>query len=218
MRCLECGAKSAKVTGTCARCGAPIGFKQPADPDPLGLPDTWITQQRGPRFSPRRIVLAVSIGFSVLTALLAIIGAKTSSAHAANQLTWDQLRPGDCLAGSSMGLGQSTPWPDFVTRVACTKPHEAEVFFAGDNWPQSLAYPGKQAVDGQADARCEAAFAAYDGTDSTVSTFMYDSVFDDDSSDWSSGARSLECVAFAPMASGPSGGAPVDYSIKGSHK
>jgi hypothetical protein len=128
------------------------------------------------------------------------------------------MRPGDCLAGSNMGLGNSTPWPDHVTRVACTQPHEAEVFFTGDNWPQSLAYPGTKAIDDQARAHCGTAFTAYDGTSFTASAFSFDSIFDDDSSDWASGDRSLECVAYEPSSSGPSGGTPVTYSIKGSGK
>jgi GH25 family lysozyme M1 (1,4-beta-N-acetylmuramidase) len=61
------------------------------------------------------------------------------------------------------------------------------------------------------------AFAAYDGIDASQSAFTYADIIPD-SSDWASGDRSLECVAFEPSSSGPSGGAPVDYSIKGSKK
>jgi hypothetical protein len=114
-----------------------------------------------------------------------------------------------------MGLGSNNPWPDSVTRVACTQPHEAEVFFAGNVWSQSQAYPGEKAMDDQAHARCVAAFAAYDGMDYSLSAFTFDVVFDHD---WASGDRSLECVAYEPSPSGPSGGAPVDYSIKGAGK
>jgi hypothetical protein len=150
-----------------------------------------------------------------LAALVAVIVAKSSSG--ANQLSWDQLRPGDCLAGSNMGLGKSTPWPDEVARVACTQPHEAEAFFTGVNWPQSMAYPGGKAVDDQARARCGPAFAAYDGVDDSVSAFTFDDIVPD-SSAWASGGRSVACVAYKPSSSGPSGGTPVDYSIKGSKK
>jgi hypothetical protein len=218
MTCLECGTESAEATEACARCGAPVGLQQPVAAAPvIGLPSTWITQT-APRYPWRRVLVGVGVMVVVLAALTAFIGARTSSARSANQLTWDQLRPGDCLTGSNMGLGNSTPWPAQVTRVACTQPHEAEVFFAGDNWPQSLAYPGKKAIDDQAQARCDAAFAAYDGKDFTDSSFAFDSIFDDDSSDWASGERSLECVAYEPSSSGPSGGTPVDYSIKGAKK
>jgi hypothetical protein len=153
-----------------------------------------------------------------LIALIAVTGGRNSSASSANQLTWDQLRPGDCLAGSNVGLGTGRTWPDYVTRVTCTQRHEAEVFFAGNVWPQSLAYPGAKAIDDRGDGRCEAAFAAYDGTDWTASAFTFVPILDDDSSDWASGDRSLECVAYAPSSSGPSGGTPVNYSIKGSDR
>jgi hypothetical protein len=115
-----------------------------------------------------------------------------------------------------MGLGGGGTWPTYVTRVPCTQKHEAEVFFAKEIWPQSLAYPGKQAVDDQAKARCTASFAAYDGTDYTDSSFSYTQIVDDDSASWASGQRSLECIAYLPFSTGPSGATPVDYSIKGS--
>jgi hypothetical protein len=101
--------------------------------------------------------------------------------------------------------------------VACTKRHEAEIVFAGNVWPQSLAYPGNAAIGSKADTRCASAFAAYDGIDVSQSAFSYDEIIPD-SSDWVSGDRSLACVAYEPSPSGPSGGTPVDYSIKGSHK
>jgi hypothetical protein len=221
MTCLECGAESAEATDVCARCGAPVGLQQPVAATPaLGLPATWIAQA-GPRYPRRRTALiAASVGAGVLIALAALIAVIVArhSSTSANQLTWDQMQPGDCLTGSNMGLGNSTPWPDYVTRAACTQPHEAEVFFAGDNWPQSLAYPGKKTIDDQAHARCATAFTGYDGIAYTASAFTFDSIFDDDASDWASGDRSLDCVAYEPSSSGPSGGAPVDYSIKGSNK
>jgi hypothetical protein len=219
MTCLECGAENAEATEVCARCGAPTGFPPPEAERPvIGLPSDWIGQQPGPRYSRRRAWLAACVGVGVLVALVAALGARIASASSANQLTWDQLRPGDCLAGSNMGLGSSTPWPDHVTRVACTQSHEAEVFFAADNWPQSLAYPGTTTIDDAARARCETAFTVYDGTNFMSSVFSFDPIFDDDSSDWASGDRSLECVAYEPSSAGPSGGTPVDYSIKGSDK
>lgn len=212
MKCLECGANSAGATGVCARCGAPIGLLEPME---AAWPST-----RGPWIDPRnwrvRVVVRIGLGVIAVLALITFIQGRISS-RPANQLTSDQLRPGDCLAGSNMGLGKSTPWPDTVTRVGCTVPHEAEVFFAGDIWPQSLAYPGNKPVGDQALARCQAAFAVYDGAGASVSAFTFDYIVPD-SSDWTSGDRSLECVAFAPSADGPSGAAPVDYSIKGSKR
>jgi hypothetical protein len=142
----------------------------------------------------------------------------SSSTSSTTQPTAQQLRTGECLAGSNMDLGHSIPWPDYVTVVACTKRHEAEVVFAGNVWPQSLAYPGNAAIGSKADTRCAAAFVAYDRIDESQSAFSYDEILPMDPSDWASGDRSLACVAYEPSPSGPSGGTPVDYSIKSSHK
>jgi hypothetical protein len=133
------------------------------------------------------------------------------------QLSVDQLKAGDCLTGSDLGLGTDNPWPDSVTAVPCTQQHIAEVFFAGDAWPESRAYPGDNAINNQAADRCNAAFAAYDGATSDNSAFSYDFVDPYGGDDWAAGDRWLVCVAYSPTAQDP-GGAPVDYSIKGSNQ
>ena len=173
--------------------------------------------QRTARYSRRKSLVVTGVGVVLLAAPITVIEVMNSSTPSTNQLTADQLRPGDCLAGSNMDLSRSNPWPEYVTRVPCTKRHEAEIFFAGNIWPQSLAFPGKDAIGSQSDARCGEAFAAYDGIDASQSAFSYADIIPD-SSDWASGDRSLACVAWEPSSSGPSGGAPVNYSIKGSKK
>jgi hypothetical protein len=165
----------------------------------------------------------------VLTAVVAFIGATSASRPTSgvsrpaanqltsNQLTSDQLRPGDCLAGSNMGFGKAKQWPEYVTRVACTQPHEAEVFFAGNAWPPSLAYPGDSTVTVQASNRCEDEFALYDGIEIGDSAFTAVTLVPD-SSGWASGKRSLQCVAYEPDLAGPSGAMPVTSSIKGTDR
>ena len=239
MRCLECGAEPAETAQVCVGCGAPVGLQEPVAAAPAAggsgssiapLPASTRYGVPGQRtrsgYSRRKALVVGGVGVTLAGALftgLAVTNELSwdqtgSSTSSTTQPTGQQLRAGECLAGSNMSLGTSTPWPDYVTVVACTKRHEAEVFFAGNNWPQSLAFPGKDAVDSQSDARCHAAFAAYDGTDWSQSAFTYDEIVPIDPSDWASGDRSLACVAYEPSPSGPSGGTPVDYSIKGSHK
>jgi hypothetical protein len=177
-----------------------------------------------PGNSRRGPLIAVGLGGAVLMAVIVAAGIMAASQPAApssatSQLAWGQLAPGDCLAGSNMALGVGTPWPDLVTPVACTQPHEAEVFYAGSIYPNPPAYPGETAVDNQAVARCTASFAAYDGTDYQASAFSYADVLDDASAAWSSGGNYVACVAYEPSsAGGPSGATPVNYSIKGSKK
>jgi hypothetical protein len=197
----------------------------------------------GPQASPgnsRRVTLIVAgaggallLGLIALGAFIGVRSAATStaatptaSASLPAQLTWDDLAPGDCLTGSGMGLGNSKPWPDLVTQVACTQRHEAEVFFAGNLWPQSLAYPGKNAIDDQAWTRCNTTFTRYDGiaaasegNDPPNSAFTFTDIANDDSADWASGIRRVVCVAYEPnFADTSSGAMPVAYSIKGSKK
>jgi hypothetical protein len=141
------------------------------------------------------------------------------TSSSARQLTEAQLRAGDCLTGDNLRLDTSSPWtldsawPSLFTTVPCTQEHRAEVFFAGNAWPQALTeYPGGRAIFDQADSRCILAFTAYDGKPPGISTFTYDDVAPSGGSDWASGDRRLVCVAYYLL------DLPVDYSIKGSHR
>jgi hypothetical protein len=131
--------------------------------------------------------------------------------------TEGELRAGDCLTGSNLDLDGSASWPNWVAAVPCTSQHLAEVFFTGNAWPQSMAYPGDAAVDDQADARCLSEFRTYDGIDNSTSAFSILDIVPIPADDWASGDRGLICVAYDSTSRSPAG-APVDYSIKGSHK
>jgi tetratricopeptide (TPR) repeat protein len=213
-RCLECGAMNAEGTEVCARCGSPTALQLPVAASPAAA------QPAGPGGSSRGllIVLGMTAGLvlvSVLIAGLVPLPSSTSPTAATGQLAEDQLQPGDCLRGSNMGLGSGSDWPDLVTAVSCTQAHIAEVFFASDAWPQSLVYPGDNTVSDQGDARCLTAFSAYDGIDNSSSAFTFDDITPSGGDDWDSGDRWLVCVAYESTGQYP-GGAPVDYSIKGS--
>jgi hypothetical protein len=195
-------------------------------------------QQPNSGNSRRRVLIVAGAGGALLLALIAVIGVwvatsrpaaftPTASASAPTQLSWYDLAPGDCLAGSNMSLGNTTtPWPDYVTQVDCTKPHEAEVFFAGDLWPSSAAYPGKSTIDNETWSRCNTTFTKYDGIDASFegndppsSAFTFTDIADDDSAGWTSGEHRLVCVAYKPDFNNVTSGAtPVDYSIKGTKK
>ena len=233
VRCLECGAESAGTAQVCARCGAPVAQQPSLTPDAAAggsagsfmLPHELVGQRTGT--GSRRNILVMAGVVTALTVSVLIMGlmllrsstrseASTSalSTSAPPQLTVDQLQPGDCLRGPDMGLDTDSTWPDLVTAVPCTQQHIAEVFFAGNAWPQSLAaYPGDDAVNNTADDRCDTAFAAYDGVTPDESAFTYDSIAPD-SSTWPDGDRSLICVAYKPTSQYP-GGVAVNYSIKG---
>jgi hypothetical protein len=161
----------------------------------------------------------IGAGLVVVVAVVAIagvLGVRSSSQVSEDQLTEDQLRVGDCLTGSNLGLNTSNPWPFMVAAVPCTQQHTAEVFFAGNVWPQSAPYPGDNAISGQGAARCQSAFQAYVGIGYSDSKFSYTFITPSGGDDWASGDRLLVCVAYDEDPSIPSGAFAIKYSIKGS--
>ncbi len=245
VRCLECGAQSAEATEVCARCGAPIILQPPAAADPAareagdsiaslagGAPHQLAGQRAKPAYSRRNALVLAGVGLVTLAAVATVIVTSNSSVSStpsssltpsALQLTEDQLRPGDCLLGSGLSLNDSSlpdnsnPWPDLFEAVPCNKQHIAEVFLAGNVWPQPLAYPGDGEIWMQADGRCGSAFQAYvAGRLKYITGFTYDMIYPDNTS-WPSGDRLLVCVAYKWTSQYP-GGAPVDYSIRGSNQ
>ena len=212
-RCAECGAEPVEIAQVCVRCGAAAGpTGSPGYPVPPLPADALAGHHRSRGHSTRNALLGAGAGLAVLAAIIAV-GALIRSSNP-NQLAQDQLRPGDCLTGSNMQLGTDNPWPEYVTRADCNKLHSAEVIFAGSNWPQSMAFPGKDAVISQSKARCDTAFAAYDGFPPPLSAFTYDTVSPLDSPHWASGDRRLLCVAYE-RPGGVADGYPLDdFSIK----
>jgi len=117
---------------------------------------------------------------------------------------------GGLRAGLHLGLNTNDPWPRAIIVVPCTEQHVAEVFFAGNVWPQSLAYPGDNAVSRQANNRCDTAFDAYVGRPDHLVTFTDRAIYPGNTV-WSSGDRLVLCVAYKVNLQS------VDYSIKGSN-
>lgn len=205
IRCLECGAESAEATEVCARCGAPTSY-QPSAADPA------VAQRAGRSGPSRRLLITVGVAAALvavggLIAGLDHSGSSTSSIPSTGQLTIYQLQAGDCLQASGQTLVNFNQGNGPFIAAPCTQPHTAEVFFAGNAWPRSLAYPGDQAVYDDGYARCLKAFRAYDGIDISLSAFDVVSSTPD-SSTWPGGDRWLVCFASAL--------ASVDYSIRGS--
>ena len=240
LRCLKCGAETAAPAQVCARCGAPVADEPPlADAEAGGpgahtaLPHELVGQRTGPSLR-RNGLIVVGVGLTALAAVIAVIAitmtsvpspkasanspkasanspkASANSAKAsASRLSYGQLRPGDCVQVPN--INTISAWPNFFTVVPCAQQHTGEVFYAGDIWPQSIAYPGDSATDKQADARCGRAYTGYDGISADQSAFTYEWDLPDSTS-WLSGDRSVQCIAYDPS------GAPMDSSIKGSSK
>jgi hypothetical protein len=131
-------------------------------------------------------------------------------------VTVEDLRRGDCLTGSNLGLGKGGDWPETVQAVPCAQPHLAEVFYASNYWAAKQAYPGDKALNDQAGSRCERAFSSYVGIPWSKSEFDFDLVAPYADA-WSSGDRLLVCIAFRPTHQAP-GGTRLHGTIKGSRK
>jgi len=171
--------------------------------------------------SRRATVVLAGVGIAAVAAIVAGVGFAAFTALTTHsngtagtvQVTWDQLQAGDCLRGSDLGLGTSKPWPQEFTAVPCQQQHIAEVIFAGEAWPISQAYPGDDAIDGQADHRCDRELAVYvGGNQRYLEAFTFQTIRPD-RDDWAGGDRSLRCIAYEATGQYP-GGAPVSYSIK----
>jgi hypothetical protein len=107
----------------------------------------------------------------------------------AKKVYWDQLTTGDCFKGWTE-KGSYT-----ITRVDCRSPHEEEV--TGKYNLSGSRYPGDNAVDKAADARCKRYFTRYVGIDWDSSVYNYDYA-PPDSSSWRNGDRLVICVADDP--------------------
>jgi hypothetical protein len=131
------------------------------------------------------------------------------------QPLYAQFSVGDCLVG--LKLDSANPWPAVVPAVPCTHRHLAEIFFSGNLWPQSLAYPGYNAIADQGYARCLSTFRAYDGIAQSASAFSI-AYIAPDATAWPTGDRQVVCAAYQADPVAASGALPVSYSIKGSHR
>jgi len=237
--CARCGAPVARQVPV----SADQAEEESGDPITT-LPGESMRQAAGQRPGPgsRRnartmagLGVALVVALTVLVASVTVISTRSvpsrpsassrPSALSARQVTEDQLRTGDCLQGSDLNL-QNYWWPgpdavqwwsgDVVARVPCAQMHAAEVFFAGNAWPQSLACPGADAIAREANTFCSTAFAVYDGDDVEIqdSIFMTISYVPSGGNDWAAGDRRLVCVAFSPNDQGTAL-APMVGSFKG---
>ena len=233
MRCSECGAANAETAQSCIRCVAPIAKQRPVvqpavdgsggmimtrrQAPPAILEDAPPAPRAGSGNTRRRALVLASVGLVVLAmvtvAIVAVtssVSSTTSSLSSTRRLADGQLRPGDCVRGSNLGLDTDGPWPGVVTVVPCAEEHLAEVFFAGNVWPQSLAYPGGNEVSRQANSRCDTALDAYARHPDRLVTFTDRAIYPGRAV-WSSGDRLVLCVAYKANYQS------LDYSIRESN-
>ena len=116
-----------------------------------------------------------------------------------------------------MDLNKNTPWPKLTQAVPCGQSHTAEVFYSNLNfWPKSDSYLGDNTIKTEANARCDSAFASYDGIAYSKSQYTWTNIVPD-ASTWPNDDRALHCVAYYATPSQPAG-RPITGSIKGTMK
>jgi Septum formation len=205
MRCAACGWQTAGRATACERCGVPVTKFGPTSP--TGPQEPWIASRT------RQAWRIFAIGLAA--AVAAIVAYVVSTPSSDGQLSRPQLKPGDCIAGLHLRLGgPDLSWPAKVSVVPCDQPHNAEVFFAGNVWPRSAPFLGRNLIAGQADWQCRDSFVGYDGINTTNSAYSYLYSFPNSGDDWASGDRFVVCAAF--LYPGTPGGTTMMHSIQGS--
>lgn len=160
--------------------------------------------------------VAMAVGVAVWAAGLAVIVAEHSALSSAlgttsPGVTLDQIRTGDCMTGSDLGLNTKRPWPYLTVLVPCSRPHLAEAIYTDASY-WTGRYPGPSVLNEGGSAKCASEFAAYVGISESKSIYAWDYVLDTPSN-WRGGDRGLYCIAYQPTSSKP-GGVPVTGSIK----
>jgi len=145
------------------------------------------------RLSPRTIIGIVVV---VIIVVAGIAWAASGNVSASN------IKVGACFTDTS-GDTVST-----VKTVACTKPHDSEVFL--NQVVSSSTYPTSDEWDGFVEQYCLPAFVSYDGIDYNDSNLDI-SYFYPDPTGWSQGDKTLTCYA-----TDSNGG--LTSSIKGSNR
>jgi hypothetical protein len=98
-----------------------------------------------------------------------------------------QLKVGDCFNGASTGNVAD------VTVVACSSPHDAEVF-ATVPYPNAPSdYPGSDVVKAIADDGCRTAFATFVGIGYDDSMYGL-SYLQPTAESWKTGDRTIDCL------------------------
>lgn len=146
----------------------------------------------------------------------AVPSLSASPVASVRHLSAQQMRPGDCLTGSNLGLNNNNPWPASVEAVPGSQKHLAEVYYSANYWAGDKTYPGTSSISNQAIAQCKQVFAGYVGIPASSSQYSAVDLYPE-SADWSSGDRSLQCIAYYSTNANP-GGAPLYGSIRGSDK
>jgi hypothetical protein len=121
----------------------------------------------------------------------------------AKRIYWEDLRAGMCIRNPSSASAK------FITVVDCKATHDDEVTLRA-LLTGTRKWPGDDAVDASAQAKCQAAFASYVGVPFEQSRLETDYATTDRAG-WSAGDHRLICLVYDPDDSS------LTRSLRGSH-
>jgi hypothetical protein len=195
---------------------------------PTGVQPTGVDRRRAmpgwrpPRrlATPSRLIMAIVVGVGIAVSLA--VGEERSSvtpsatpgssagASADARITpdsgtvgpVDDIAVGDCIILPTEGEFSELRY------LPCTSPHEAEVFFLGDQGGADDPFPDDAAFEAFVVAQCHPAFAAYTGRAYDAQTELDVGWFTPTEAGWVDGDRSVSCYL------APAGGAMTSVTYR----
>ncbi len=180
--------------------GAELGTAEPgeagvadAEPGEAGLGEAGLKEPGPTRDMSPLAVVGVIFGFIALVAVAAgVLAVVTHGFHRKTVVTYRPaavfaLRPGECLDSGTSGLS--------FTLLACSKPHDAEVFarfaLTGSSWP------GSTAVQQEAGNGCADRLGGYLNPQLASAGLAQEYIYPDQSA-WHAGERTVVCEVRSP--------------------
>jgi hypothetical protein len=158
-----------------------------------GLDDAGLEEPRPTRDMSPLAVVGVIFGVIALVAVaVGVLAVVTHGFHRKTVVTYRPaavfaLRPGECLDSGTSGLS--------FTLLACSKPHDAEVFarfaLTGSSWP------GSAAVQQEAGNGCADRLGGYLNPQLASAGLAQEYIYPDQSA-WQAGERTVVCEVRSP--------------------
>lgn len=162
-------------------------------PDEAGPDEAWLEEPRPTRdVSPLAVVGMIFGVIALVAAAVGVLAVVTHGFHRKTVVTYRPaavfaLRPGECLDSGTSGLS--------FTLLACSKPHDAEVFarfaLTGSSWP------GSTAVRQEAGNGCATRLGGYLNPQLASAGLAQEYIYPDQSA-WQAGERTVVCEVRSP--------------------
>lgn len=189
----ELGAAGPGEAGVAAAGLGEAGLLVEDGPDEAGPDEAWLEEPRPTRdVSPLAVVGMIFGVIALVAAAVGVLAVVTHGFHRKTVVTYRPaavfaLRPGECLDSGTSGLS--------FTLLACSKPHDAEVFarfaLTGSSWP------GSTAVRQEAGNGCATRLGGYLNPQLASAGLAQEYIYPDQSA-WQAGERTVVCEVRSP--------------------